>query len=210
MTTSPARVPTPPPRPTNHRSPPGAPRCVGSCSAPSSAPRSSGTTSSSTARPPRWCSTCCSSPQIDPSVGTLTSFATFGVGFLFRPLGGFFFGHLGDRIGRATRCPHHPVHGLATGVIGLLPTYEPIGIWAPVLSGRCGICQGLGAGAEFGGAATLLAEHAPPERRGYYPRTSRPACRSASPGHRAFLLVGCWGTRTAAWAWRVPFLRASC
>ena len=108
-------------------------------------------------------------PKADPAVGTLTAFATFGVGFVFRPLGGVLFGHIGDRIGRReTLILTTVVMGVSTGVIGLLPTYDTIGVWAPVLLVLLRVLQGLGAGAEFGGASTLLAEHAPPARRGYY------------------------------------------
>ena len=148
-------------------------------------------------------------PQFDPAVGTLTAFATFAVAFLFRPLGGILFGHLGDRIGRrATLILTTLVMGVSTGIIGLLPTYESIGVWAPILLVLMRVFQGLGAGAEFGGASTLLAEHAPPARRGYY-------CSYAQLGVQvglvlatvSFLLVGLLGDeQLRAWAWRVPFL----
>jgi MHS family shikimate/dehydroshikimate transporter-like MFS transporter len=148
-------------------------------------------------------------PQFDPAVGTLTAFATFAVAFLFRPLGGILFGHLGDRIGRrATLIVTTLVMGLSTGIIGLLPTYESIGVWAPLLLVLMRVLQGLGAGAEFGGASTLLAEHAPPHRRGYY-------CSYAQLGVQiglvlatvSFLLVGLLpDEQLFSWGWRVPFL----
>jgi MFS transporter, MHS family, shikimate and dehydroshikimate transport protein len=148
-------------------------------------------------------------PQTDPAIGTITAFATFGVGFVFRPLGGILFGHIGDRIGRrATLILTTLVMGLSTGVIGLLPTYETIGVWAPVLLVLLRVLQGLGAGAEFGGASTLLAEHAPQHRRGYY-------CSFAQTGVQvglvlatvSFLLVGLLPEeQLLAWGWRVPFL----
>jgi MHS family shikimate/dehydroshikimate transporter-like MFS transporter len=148
-------------------------------------------------------------PQADPAIGTITAFATFGVGFVFRPLGGILFGHIGDRIGRrATLILTTLVMGVSTGIIGLLPTYETIGVWAPVLLVVLRVLQGLGAGAEFGGASTLLAEHAPPERRGYY-------CSYAQTGVQvglvlatvSFLLVGLLSEeQLLAWGWRVPFL----
>jgi MHS family shikimate/dehydroshikimate transporter-like MFS transporter len=148
-------------------------------------------------------------PQSDPAVGTITAFATFGVGFVFRPLGGILFGHVGDRIGRrATLILTTLVMGLSTGIIGLLPTYDTIGVWAPVLLVLMRVLQGLGAGAEFGGASTLLAEHAPPARRGYY-------CSYAQLGVQvglvlatvSFLLVGQLPEeQLLAWGWRVPFL----
>jgi MHS family shikimate/dehydroshikimate transporter-like MFS transporter len=148
-------------------------------------------------------------PQSDPAIGTITAFATFGVGFVFRPLGGILFGHIGDRIGRrATLILTTLVMGLSTGVIGLLPTYETIGVWAPVLLVLLRVLQGLGAGAEFGGASTLLAEHAPAHRRGYY-------CSYAQTGVQvglvlatvSFLLVGLLDDEQLySWGWRVPFL----
>jgi MFS transporter, MHS family, shikimate and dehydroshikimate transport protein len=148
-------------------------------------------------------------PQSDPAIGTITAFATFGVGFVFRPLGGILFGHIGDRIGRrATLILTTLVMGLSTGIIGLLPTYETIGVWAPVLLVLLRVLQGLGAGAEFGGASTLLAEHAPAHRRGYY-------CSYAQTGVQvglvlatvSFLLVGLLDDEQLySWGWRVPFL----
>ncbi|HLU59554.1 MAG TPA: MFS transporter [Pseudonocardia sp.] len=148
-------------------------------------------------------------PESDPTIGTITAFATFGVGFVFRPLGGILFGHIGDRIGRrATLILTTLVMGLSTGFIGLLPTYGTIGIWAPVLLVLLRVLQGLGAGAEFGGASTLLAEHAPAHRRGYY-------CSYAQTGVQvglvlatvSFLLVGLLDDeQLQAWGWRIPFL----
>jgi MHS family shikimate/dehydroshikimate transporter-like MFS transporter len=148
-------------------------------------------------------------PEADPAMGTITAFATFGVGFVFRPLGGILFGHIGDRIGRrATLIMTTLVMGLSTGIIGLLPTYDTIGVWAPVLLVLLRVLQGLGAGAEFGGASTLLAEHAPAHRRGYY-------CSFAQLGVQvglvlatlSFLLVGLLPEeQLVAWGWRVPFL----
>ncbi len=144
-----------------------------------------------------------------PGAGTLVAFATFGVGFVARPFGGVLFGHLGDRIGRReTLIITTLVMGLSTGCIGLLPTYESIGIWAPILLVTLRVFQGLGAGAEFGGASTLLAEHAPKERRGFF-------CSFAQTGVQiglvlgtvSFLLVGLLpDDQLNAWGWRIPFL----
>ncbi|MBB5131501.1 MHS family shikimate/dehydroshikimate transporter-like MFS transporter [Thermocatellispora tengchongensis] len=148
-------------------------------------------------------------PGDDPAAGTLAAFATFGVGFLFRPLGGIVFGHLGDRIGRrATLIATTLIMGIATGLIGLLPTYDAIGLWAPALLTLLRICQGLGAGAEFGGASTLLAEHAPPGRRGFYCSFAQTGVQIGLVlGTGAFLLVGLMpeGPRES-WGWRLPFL----
>jgi MFS transporter, MHS family, shikimate and dehydroshikimate transport protein len=141
--------------------------------------------------------------------GTLIAFATFGVGFVARPLGGMIFGHLGDRIGRReTLIITTLVMGLSTGAIGLLPTYASIGIWAPVMLVALRILQGLGAGAEFGGASTLLAEHAPKERRGFFCSFAQTGVQIGLVlGTLAFLLVQALPEdQMLAWGWRVPFL----
>jgi len=144
----------------------------------------------------------------DPATGAIVGFATFGVGFAVRPLGGFFFGHLGDRIGRrATLVVTTLVMGISTGLIGLLPTYESIGIAAPILLTFLRMCQGLGAGAEFGGASTLLAEHAPARRRGFFTSFAQTGVQiGLLTGTIVFLLVELLGEQTVlAWAWRIPF-----
>jgi MFS family permease len=144
----------------------------------------------------------------DPATGTIVGFATFGVGFAVRPIGGFLFGHLGDRIGRrATLVITTLVMGVSTGLIGLLPTYDSIGIAAPILLTLLRMCQGLGAGAEFGGASTLLAEHAPPRRRGFFTSFAQTGVQiGLLSGTVVFLLVESLGEDTVlAWAWRIPF-----
>ena len=108
-------------------------------------------------------------PKSDPVVGTLLSFLTFGVGFVVRPLGGVLFGILGDRFGRkpvlvATLL----MIGIGTTAIGFLPTYAQIGYWAPVLLVAMRVVQGLGAGAEYGGAVIFLVENAPASHRGFW------------------------------------------
>ena len=107
-------------------------------------------------------------PKADPGVGTLLAFATFGVGFFARPFGGLVFGRLGDRIGRK------PVLvitlmlvGGGTFLIGLLPTYESVGL-GPGHARRAAPLQGFGAGAEYGGAVIMAVEHAPPGKRGLF------------------------------------------
>ena len=98
-------------------------------------------------------------PGTEPAVGTLLAFATFGVAFVVRPLGGFIFGHMGDKIGRReTLIVTTLLMGISTGLIGLLPTYGTIGIWAPILLILLRVCQGLGAGAEFGGDVIVAAD----------------------------------------------------
>jgi len=145
----------------------------------------------------------------DPATGTLLAFATFGVGFVFRPIGGILFGHVGDRIGRrATLVLTTAVMGLSTGMIGLLPTYESIGVWAAVLLVALRVVQGLGAGAEFGGASTLLAEHAPRRRRGFFTSFAQTGVQiGLLTGTLVFLLVGTLDDEALySWGWRVPFL----
>ena len=125
------------------------------------------------------------------------------------PFGGILFGHLGDRIGRReTLIITTLVMGLSTGLIGLLPTYESIGIWAPILLVLLRVFQGLGAGAEFGGASTLLAEHAPKERRGFFCSFAQTGVQIGLVlGTLSFLLVGLLpDDQLNAWGWRVPFL----
>ncbi|GAA1753720.1 MFS transporter [Streptomonospora arabica] len=145
----------------------------------------------------------------DPAVGTLVAFASFGVGFVFRPLGGFVFGHIGDVLGRRTTLVITTlVMGLSTGIIGLLPTYPQIGLWAPVLLTLLRICQGLGAGAEFGGASTLLSEHAPAGRRGFFGSFAQTGVQIGLVlGTVVFLIVGFLpDDALMSWGWRVPFL----
>ena len=108
-------------------------------------------------------------PKSDPLVGTLLAFLTFGVGFVVRPLGGILFGIMGDRFGRkpvlvATLL----MIGIGTTAIGLLPTYAQVGYWAPVLLVSMRVMQGLGAGAEYGGAVIFLVENAPAHHRGFW------------------------------------------
>jgi MFS transporter, MHS family, shikimate and dehydroshikimate transport protein len=145
----------------------------------------------------------------DPTAARLAALATFGLAFVFRPVGGFFFGRLGDRIGRrSTLIITTLVMGLATGLIGLLPTYDAIGIWAPLLLVLLRICQGLGAGAEFGGASTLLAEHAPAARRGFFASFAQTGVQIGLVlGTLTFLLVGLLpDEELLAWGWRIPFV----
>jgi MFS transporter, MHS family, shikimate and dehydroshikimate transport protein len=100
--------------------------------------------------------------------GTLAAFATFGVGFFFRPLGGAIFGHYGDKLGRkAILVLTLLLMGLATFLIGILPTFQSIGILAPILLVVLRALQGVAVGGEWGGAALLVVEHAPGGRRGF-------------------------------------------
>lgn len=108
-------------------------------------------------------------PTADPTVGTMLAFTTFFVGFVARPLGGILFGHIGDRIGRKrTLVTTMVVMGLATAAMGALPTYEQVGMWAPLLLVLLRLFQGLAIGGEWAGAVLMAVEYAPPGKRSSY------------------------------------------
>ena len=148
-------------------------------------------------------------PAQDPLSGTLTAFATYTVGFVVRPFGGIFFGHLGDRIGRKNVLMMTVLlMGVATTVVGLLPTYAQLGPWAAVLLTLVRVVQGFGAGAEFAGAAIMMVEYAPEHRRGLYGSWSQVGVAlglMAAFGVNA-LVSRLAGDQLLAWAWRIPFL----
>ncbi|MEV0169863.1 MFS transporter [Streptomyces sp. NPDC050803] len=151
-------------------------------------------------------------PTFSPVAGTLAAFGTFGVGFLARPLGSVLFGHIGDRHGR------RPVlvgslllTGASTVAVGCVPTYDTIGVAAPVLLLVLRFLQGLGLGGEWGGAVLLTAEHAPAERRGLW--TSFPQVGPAigfllANGVTLTLAATLSEAQFAQWGWRVPFWAA--
>ncbi len=148
-------------------------------------------------------------PNEDPLIGTLAAFATYAVGFAARPVGGVVFGHFGDRVGRKSMLVITILTmGLATFLIGLLPTYAQVGIWAPVLLVVLRLIQGFSVGGEWGGAALMTVEHAPEGRRGYYgswTMAASPAGAMLATG--AFALVsGLPDEQFLAWGWRLPFL----
>ncbi len=140
----------------------------------------------------------------------LASLATFGAGFAVRPLGALVFGRIGDRVGRKyTFLITIIVMGLATALVGILPTYAQIGIWAPILLVSLRLAQGLALGGEYGGAATYVAEHAPPGRRGYYTSWIQTTATLGFFLSLAVILACRLGFGEAAfkdWGWRVPFL----
>jgi len=144
-------------------------------------------------------------PNSDPVVGTLLAFATLGVGFAMRPIGGLIGGYLGDRIGRKpVLVGALLVMGIATFLIGLLPTYATVGIWAPVLLIAIRMIQGLAFGAEWGGAIMMAFEHAPWRQRGRYtaiPQAGVPL--GLLLANLVFLVSNGWA---GEWAWRAPFL----
>src|SRR5436190_20642871 len=118
-------------------------------------------------------------PTFDPLSGTLISLATYAVGFVARPVGGIVIGHYGDKIGRkAMLMLTLLIMGIATFLVGLMPTYAQIGIWAAVILIVLRLAQGFGVGGEWGGAVLMAVEHAPAGRRGFYgswPQTGVPA-----------------------------------
>ena len=145
-------------------------------------------------------------PEFSETAGVLLAFSTYAVGFAARPLGGIVFGHYGDRIGRkAMLILSLLIMGIATFLIGFLPTYQTIGVLAPILLVVLRFCQGIGVGGEWGGAVLMAVEHAPEGRRGFFgswPQMGVPA---------GLLLANLvyFGSSTmlpGAWGWRVPFL----
>jgi MFS transporter, MHS family, shikimate and dehydroshikimate transport protein len=149
-------------------------------------------------------------PKEEPLTGTLLAFATYAVGFVARPLGGVVFGHYGDKIGRKTMLSLSLLlMGVATCLIGLLPTYESLGLGAALLLVLLRLVQGFGLGGEWGGAVLMAVEHAPKRWRGFYgswPQMGAPAGLLLANG--VFHLVD--GSMSDAeflsWGWRVPFL----
>ena len=106
---------------------------------------------------------------LDGPAAQFAAFATFAVGFFARPIGGLLFGHFGDRIGRKKMLILTLViMGVGTAAIGLLPTYDQIGIWAPIALVVLRVLQGIGVGGEYGGAVLLAVEYAPAKRRGFF------------------------------------------
>ncbi|MER6939599.1 MFS transporter, partial [Nocardioides sp. NPDC000441] len=144
-------------------------------------------------------------PANDPLSGTLLSFATLGVGFAVRPLGGIVGGYLGDKIGRKpVLVGSLLLMGIATVMIGLLPTYQQVGVWAGILLVAVRVVQGLAFGAEWGGAILMTFEHAPWRRRGLYTGITQAGFPvGLLLANLAFLASVPLGDQ---WAWRVPFL----
>src|SRR5215213_2616926 len=144
-------------------------------------------------------------PASDPLSGTLLSFATLGIGFAVRPLGGIIGGYLGDRIGRKpVLVGSLLLMGVATVLIGCLPTYDQVGVWAPVLLLAVRIVQGLAFGAEWGGAILMCFEHAPWRKKGLYTGITQAGFPvGLLLANLAFLVSVPLG---GSWAWRVPFL----
>jgi MFS family permease len=144
------------------------------------------------------------------SLGTLLAFGSVGVSVLFRPLGAFIAGHLGDKYGRRLVLVVTLVlMGVATALIGVLPTYAQIGVAAPVLLVLLRILQGISAGGEWGGAVLMSCEHAPVERRGLFgasPQIGVPLGLLLASGVLGIMTAVAPGDAFLVWGWRVPFL----
>ena len=152
-------------------------------------------------------------PAADPTAATLASLATFGIAFLARPVGSALFGHFGDRVGRKTTLVAALLTmGVSTVAIGALPTYQTIGLAAPMLLALCRFGQGLGLGGEWGGAVLLAIENAPRHKRAWYgmfPQLGAPIGFFLSGV--VFLMLSEWLTdeQFFAFGWRLPFLASA-
>ncbi|MFE2119403.1 MFS transporter [Rhodococcus sp. 2H158] len=149
-------------------------------------------------------------PASDPTAALLSTFAVFALGFLIRPLGAFVFGWIGDRIGRrASLLAAVILMSLSTVLLGLLPTYASIGVWATVLLVALRMFQGLSAGGEYAGATIYVVEHAPRGWRGRYGSLS-PAAVGVGTATAAVVSLIVTSSLTEAdlssWGWRIPFL----
>ncbi|WP_051791463.1 MFS transporter [Amycolatopsis jejuensis] len=148
-------------------------------------------------------------PSHDPAAGTLAAFATFAAGFLLRPVGAIVFGHLGDRVGRKSILVLTlMLMGGATMLIGFLPSYATIGVWAPILLVVLRCVQGFALGGEWGGASLVSVEHAPKGRAAFFgaiPQLGSPAGLMLS-SLMVLMFQGMPDSVFLAWGWRVPFL----
>lgn len=149
-------------------------------------------------------------PNSAPATALLASFATFSIAFFARPLGAIVFGHYGDKVGRkATLVAALLTMGVSTVVIGLLPTYGQIGVWAPALLALCRFGQGFGLGGEWGGAVLLATENAPAGKRswwGMFPQLGAPIGLLLASAFFWILLHWITQEDLLRWGWRTPFL----
>jgi MHS family shikimate/dehydroshikimate transporter-like MFS transporter len=149
-------------------------------------------------------------PQISPAMGTLAAFGTFGVGFLFRPLGGFVFGHYGDRLGRKRMLVLTVMMmGLSTALIGFLPTFATIGWWAPALLVLLRAIQGFAVGGEWGGAALMAVESAPEKKKAFYSsgvQVGYGVGLILATGIVSILSQTMDNETFKTWGWRIPFV----
>ncbi|MGE1153578.1 MFS transporter [Pseudomonas sp. ICMP 460] len=149
-------------------------------------------------------------PQTSGTAQMLASFLTFGIAFIARPLGSALFGHFGDRIGRkSTLVASLLLMGVCTTLIGLLPGYDSIGAWAPILLCVLRFGQGLGLGGEWGGAALLATENAPKGKRawfGMFPQLGPSIGFLAANGLFLILAMSLNDEQFRSWGWRIPFI----
>ncbi|HEX7236226.1 MAG TPA: MFS transporter [Gammaproteobacteria bacterium] len=149
-------------------------------------------------------------PNVSELAGTLAAFATFAVGFVARPVGGLVFGHFGDRLGRKTMLVITlTMMGLATFAMGLMPTYESIGVWAPILMVVLRFVQGLAVGGEWGGAVLMATEHAGGQRRGFFGSFAQIGSAVGGLMSTGIFSLLTWQLPAEdflRWGWRVPFL----
>ncbi|HJS11150.1 MAG TPA: MFS transporter [Sphingopyxis sp.] len=149
-------------------------------------------------------------PEADPVTIILSSFATYGVGFVMRPVGGVVLGHFGDLYGRKSALVFTMLlMAGATGATGLIPSYATIGIAAPILLVICRLLQGFAAGGEWGGATTFLVEYAPAHRRGFYgalQQLSTSVAILSALGTSLLLNALLTEQQMIDWGWRIPFL----
>ena len=151
-------------------------------------------------------------PTTNPLTGTLLSIGTIGVGFFARPIGAIILSHFGDRLGRKSMLIFTLVSmGLATTVVGLLPSYASIGIAAPILLVLCRLVQGIAVGGEWGGAVLMTTEHAPALKRGFYGSMVQIGfpLGMALGTVSFFLLAYLSDQQFMAWGWRIPFIASS-
>ncbi len=151
--------------------------------------------------------------SIDPAFATMLSLLTFAAGFIARPVGGIVIGHFGDRLGRKSMLIlTFMIMGVATVLMGLLPTYESIGVAAPILLVLLRIAQGFGIGGEWGGAALLAVESAPPEKKNFFGslvQAGAPIGVILSSGTIALVTALTTREELLAWGWRIPFLASA-
>ena len=149
-------------------------------------------------------------PDSSPTMGLILSFGTFAFGFIARPLGGILFGHFGDRVGRKrTLVIALMMMGIASTLIGLLPTFATIGIAAPILLSLLRFAQGLAIGGQWGGAMLLVTESAPADKRGYYGAYAQAGAPvGVILANVAFMIISYSVSEEAFmnWGWRIPFI----
>ncbi len=149
-------------------------------------------------------------PESTPTIGLILSFGTFAFGFIARPLGGIIFGHWGDRVGRKkTLVIALAMMGIASTLIGLLPTYGTIGVAAPILLSVLRFAQGLAIGGQWGGAMLLVTESAPPDQRGYYGAFAQAGAPvGVILANLAFIIISSTVSNEffLEWGWRIPFI----